>query len=66
MNGNEFEKEGNHQRRIKHDLNNKIQIIQGYLELLEDERLSADAKKFIEKSMRAVKDSRKLLDKLGE
>ncbi len=51
-----------YQHRIRHDLRNKIQIIQGYLELLEDENLPEEAEPLIEKSLNATEKSRELLE----
>ncbi len=55
--------EEDYQSDIRHDLRNKLQIIEGYLSLLEDADLPEEPKKYIEKSMKATRDASKLLEK---
>lgn len=58
--------EENYQHRIRHDLRNKIQIIQGYLQLLEDEELPEDVEDMLGKIMKSTKDSYELLEEWKE
>ncbi|KXA92688.1 hypothetical protein AKJ41_02830 [candidate division MSBL1 archaeon SCGC-AAA259O05] len=53
--------EEDYQARVRHDLKNKIQIIQGYLELTEDMDLPEEAEELISKSANAVEESKDLL-----
>lgn len=62
----EKQKDEDYQSRIRHDLRNKIQIIQGYIELLRDEDLSESAESMIDKSMKAAKKSKSLLEEWKE
>jgi len=49
---------------LRHDLKNKNQIIQGYLELLEDHDLSDEVKEFVYRAERAAKDSIEMIRKV--
>lgn len=49
---------------LRHDLRNKIQIIQGYLELLEDSELSNKQKRFLDKSLTGTEESIDLIEKV--
>lgn len=50
---------------LRHDLKNKHQILQGYLELLSESELSEDDMNMVNKVLNASKDSKQLLDKVG-
>lgn len=56
------EAEEDYQHRIRHDLRNKIQIIQGYLQLLEDEDLPDEVEEMLEKIMNSTRASYDLLE----
>ncbi len=60
--GKEDQEDEDYQSRIRHDFRNKIQIIQGYLQLLMDEDLPESADPLIQKSMKATKESKELLE----
>ncbi|MFW6040223.1 MAG: PAS domain-containing sensor histidine kinase [Thermoplasmatota archaeon] len=49
---------------LRHDMKNKIQIIQGYLQLLEDFDLSEEAISFLSKAKKTVKDTTELIEKV--
>ncbi|MFO8110780.1 MAG: transporter substrate-binding domain-containing protein [Thermoplasmata archaeon] len=50
---------------LRHDLKNKHQILQGYLELLTESELSEKDIGMVNKVLNASKDSKQLLDKVG-
>ena len=57
--------EGEHEdyeKRIRHDLKNKMQITRGYLELLKDFDLPEGSEELLEKAMNSTKKSQDLLD----
>ncbi len=49
---------------LRHDVLNKAQVIQGYLQLLEAEDVSEDTRRYIEKSKEANKESINLIQKI--
>ncbi len=49
---------------LRHDVLNKTQVIQGYLQLLGDEELSEKTREYIEKAMKANKESVNLIQKI--
>lgn len=49
---------------LRHDLKNKIQVVQGYLQLLEEEDVSDQMKTFIEKAMKGVREGTNLINKV--
>ncbi len=50
---------------LRHDIKNKIQTIQGYLELMEElPKLSEDCEKYIRSAMKGVRSSVDLIDKV--
>lgn len=49
---------------LRHDLRNKIQVVQGYLELLQDYELTEEQEKFLRKSMRGSKEAVELIEKV--
>ncbi len=49
---------------LRHDLRNKIQISEGYLELLEDSDLSDEEESYIKKAKKANKDGIELIEKV--
>ncbi len=49
---------------LRHDVKNKIGIIQGYLELAEDYPLPEESEKHLEKAKKATKDSSELIEKV--
>ncbi|MFO8109202.1 MAG: PAS domain S-box protein [Thermoplasmata archaeon] len=50
---------------LRHDIKNKAHIIQGYLELIGEYELSDEAERFIDKALKANRDSVNLIDKVG-
>ncbi|MFW6196420.1 MAG: GAF domain-containing protein [Thermoplasmatota archaeon] len=50
---------------LRHDLKNKNQIIQGYLQLIDDEDLSEENKELLEKASMVNREGQKLLNKVG-
>lgn len=56
------DKEKDYQAKVRHDLKNKIQIIQGYLELTEDMDLPEEAENLISKSANAVEESKEIME----
>ncbi|MGM0406319.1 MAG: PAS domain S-box protein, partial [Thermoplasmatota archaeon] len=50
---------------LRHDVKNKAQIVHGYLQLLNDLDISKEGRTFLEKSLKANKDSVNLIDKIG-
>lgn len=50
---------------LRHDLKNKHQILQGYLELLAESEISEKYMDMVNKVLNASKDSKQLLDKVG-
>lgn len=49
---------------LRHDVDNKNQIIKGYLELMKDYDLSEKVKKFVKKSENTVKESSDMIEKV--
>ncbi|MEF8832276.1 MAG: PAS domain S-box protein [Candidatus Thermoplasmatota archaeon] len=49
---------------LRHDLKNKIQVIQGYLQLMEDEDMSEKVREFVEKALKGTRESGNLIDKI--
>ncbi len=50
---------------LRHDLNNKMQIIIGYLKLIDDEKLDAKTIKYIKKAKGGYTEVMKMIDKMG-
>lgn len=50
---------------LRHDIQNKAQIIQGYHELLKDHELSVEAEEYLEKASKAVTDNIDLIEKVS-
>ncbi len=49
---------------LRHDLRNKISVVDGYLDLLESSKLSEEQKDFVNRAIKAVKDSSELIEKV--
>ncbi len=49
---------------LRHDIRNKIQVIQGYLQLMEDEEFSEEGVKYFENTKKTVKNSIDLIEKI--
>ncbi|MFP4050801.1 MAG: PAS domain S-box protein [Thermoplasmata archaeon] len=49
---------------LRHDVKNKTQIAQGYLELAEDHNISSELKELLEKSKKANKESMDIIEKV--
>ncbi|MFP4001436.1 MAG: PAS domain S-box protein [Thermoplasmata archaeon] len=49
---------------LRHDLKNKIQVIQGYIQLIEDEDLSKTVRDFVEKALKGIREGADLIDKI--
>ncbi|MFW6142448.1 MAG: PAS domain-containing protein [Candidatus Saliniplasma sp.] len=50
---------------LRHDIKNKAQIVQGYLQLLEDDvQISEEGKKFVEKALAGNRESVNLINKI--
>lgn len=50
---------------LRHDLKNKHQVLQGYLELLGESELSPENMRMVQKVLRSSYESKQLLDKVG-
>ncbi|MFW9993222.1 MAG: PAS domain S-box protein [Candidatus Odinarchaeota archaeon] len=50
---------------LRHDMNNKITVIHGYLSLLEDSTLSSDQQERVSKAIRACTDGMELINKIS-
>ncbi|UOY10222.1 PAS domain-containing sensor histidine kinase [Methanonatronarchaeum sp. AMET6-2] len=51
---------------LRHDIRNKIQVVHGYLELIEDLDIQGEAEKYIEKSRGGIKDSIEIINKVSK
>ncbi|MFP4142342.1 MAG: PAS domain S-box protein [Thermoplasmata archaeon] len=49
---------------LRHDIKNKIQVVHGYLQLLEDQKLPEEVEDFLKKALKGSKESMNLLDKI--
>ncbi|KXB07657.1 hypothetical protein AKJ51_00475 [candidate division MSBL1 archaeon SCGC-AAA382A20] len=49
---------------LRHDVRNKAQIARGYLELLQDVEVEEKGEKFLQKALKSVKNSLKLIEKV--
>lgn len=49
---------------LRHDLKNKISTVRGYIELLEETKLSANQKEFLENAVNALQNSNRLIEKV--
>jgi len=49
---------------LRHDVGNKIQVIQGYVQLLEDEITDEGPKEMVHKAEKATKDAQNLIEKV--
>ncbi|OKY78616.1 MAG: Signal transduction histidine kinase containing PAS domain [Candidatus Methanohalarchaeum thermophilum] len=49
---------------LRHDVQNKNQVIEGYLELLKEKKLPKEARKYIDKSLKATKESEDIIEKV--
>ena len=49
---------------LRHDVGNKIQIVQGYLQLAEEYELSEELEDFISKGKKAVKSAQEIMEKI--
>lgn len=58
------EREGLLNSLLRHDIKNKAQIVQGYLQLLEEEDLSGETKNYINKAVKSSKESINLIQKI--
>lgn len=58
----EREKEESLHADLRHDLRNKLQIVQGYLELMEDDELTEDQEEFLKKSMDNLREGAELIE----
>lgn len=58
------EREGFLHSLLRHDLRNKAQVVQGYLELLEDFDLPEDAKEFVSKARRGMNKGIEIIEKV--
>ncbi|OKY78475.1 MAG: Signal transduction histidine kinase containing PAS domain [Candidatus Methanohalarchaeum thermophilum] len=50
---------------LRHDVQNKNQVIQGYLELLKEKDLPEEVEKYIEKTLKATKESKDIIEKVS-
>ncbi len=51
---------------LRHDLRNKIQIIQGYLQFLEDTDVSEDQKEYLNKAIKATRNGYDLIEEVRD
>ncbi len=51
---------------LRHDMDNKHQIVRGYLELLKDSDLSDENKSLVEKAEKAINESSRIIEKTRE
>ncbi|MEF8832645.1 MAG: hypothetical protein V5A66_03895 [Candidatus Thermoplasmatota archaeon] len=49
---------------LRHDLKNKLQVVQGYLQMLEEEGLTGDPKEYLEKAMIGFEKGMEILEKI--
>ncbi|MEF8873420.1 MAG: PAS domain S-box protein [Candidatus Thermoplasmatota archaeon] len=49
---------------LRHDIMNKNQVAQGYLQLMEERELDPDVEKFVEKALSTIKGSSELIEKV--
>lgn len=49
---------------LRHDVKNKVQVVHGYLQLLEKEGLSEEAEDYLQKALRSNKENMNLLSKI--
>lgn len=49
---------------LRHDVGNKIQVVQGYLQLAEDFELSDELEDFLSKAMKAVRSAQEIMEKI--
>ncbi len=49
---------------LRHDLRNKISVVEGYLDLLKSSEISEEQKNYIKKALKAIKDSSDLVEKV--
>lgn len=49
---------------LRHDLRNKIQLIQGYQQLLEEQNLPKEAEEYIQKTQKTAKTSKDIINKV--
>ncbi len=49
---------------LRHDIMNKNQVVQGYLQLMEEKELDPEVEKFVEKALDTIKGSTELIEKV--
>ncbi len=49
---------------LRHDVQNKNQVIEGYLELMKEKEIDEELKKYIDKALKAVKQSEEIINKV--
>lgn len=62
----ENEKEESLHADLRHDIRNKLQIVQGYLELMEDDELTEDQEEFLDKSIDNLKEGAELIEEVRD
>ncbi len=49
---------------LRHDVKNKTQIVEGYLNLIEDTELSKEQSEYVEKALKATEEGKEILEKV--